>query len=307
MNGLQQFMKASRARVLPVIWLPILLGSAASYVWYDAFELTYLAACLIGGTAVHLFSNMINDWWDFRNGVDTRASETDGVVMTNSSFLVKGIWSTRLFGCITWTLFAAALACGVYLAVVVGLPVFIYVAAGAFLAYFYVAPPFKFGYQGKGYSEISILIAFGVLPVTGAIFVHAETLDIRAFLLACPIGLMTTLILFNHHFLHWKSDASAGKRTLVVVLGEGKALQFSKMLLLLVFIFTILCVAGNALPWYSLAALVACRPVMKAYRAIQSGDRMPQSYLSLMAASGKGTSAFGVILLLSLIVQAVVL
>lgn len=296
-------MKASRARVLPVILLPILLGSVASYVWYDAFHFTYLLVCLFGGAAIHLFSNMINDWWDFRSGVDQTASETEGVVMTNSSFLLKGIWPRWVFGFITWSLFAVAVACGIFLAVVVGLPVFIYGAVGAFLAYFYVAPPIKLGYRGKGYSELAIFIAFGILPVTGAIFVHAGTLDMRAFLLACPIGLMTTLILFNHHFLHWQSDKVAGKRTLVVVLGERKALQFSKLLFGLMLCFMIICIAVHVLPWYSLAALFACWPLVKAYRSLNR-NRMSHAYLSLMIASSKGTIGFGLILVLVFITQA---
>lgn len=306
MNLLQQFVKASRMNVMPVILMPILLGAAAAYVWYDAFSWTYLFVSLLGGAAVHLFSNMINDYWDFRNGVDKEASQTEGVIMTNSSFLVKGIWSISAFSLVTWSLFAIALACGIYLAFAIGLPVFIYVASGAFLAYFYVAPPLKLGYRGKGYSELAIFLAFGVLPVTGSLYVHAGTLDVRAFLLSCPIGLMTTLILFNHHFLHWQSDQTAGKRTLVVVLGEQKALRFSKLLFLLTLVSLMICIGFGALPWYTLLALIACWPLMKAYRSLGE-KRQAEHYLKLMIASSQGSTYFGLLLVVLLIVQSLLL
>ena len=40
-------------------------------------------------------------------------------------------------------------------------------------------------------------------------------------------GLLTTLVLFHHHFLHWRADASAGKMTPVAVLGPERALSLS--------------------------------------------------------------------------------
>ncbi|WEK55907.1 MAG: prenyltransferase [Candidatus Cohnella colombiensis] len=302
MNKYNQFVKASRMKVMPVILIPILLGSASAYAWNDRFDLLLLIIALVGGGAIHLFSNMINDLWDYRSGADATAKATEGAISTHSGYLTNGIWSLRRFATITWALFAIAVVCGLLLAWLSGWEVLIFAAVGALIAYFYVAPPIKLGYRGKGYSEIAILVAFGVLPVTGAYYVQTSQFDVHALLLSIPIGLLTTLILYNHHFLHWKADKQAGKRTLVVVLGEHKALQFSKLLLLLAVLSIIACIVVEVLPIYALIALVPAFPITRVYRTLKTTNESI-AYLPLMGASVKASMNCGIILIVCLIIQ----
>ncbi|MEC0230526.1 UbiA prenyltransferase family protein [Paenibacillus alba] len=56
----------------------------------------------IGAIAAHLFSNMINDLWDFRNGIDTAARETASTISTNSGFLATGTIAEKTFSLLTW-------------------------------------------------------------------------------------------------------------------------------------------------------------------------------------------------------------
>ncbi len=296
------FMKASRIKVLPVMLIPVALGAAGAFVWTDRFNLGLFLLTLIGAGAAHLFSNMINDLWDYYNGTDVAAKETEGAISTNSGFLTGGSWSIGKFRAVTWALFLVAAACGIALSFISGWPVLVLGLAGAFIAYFYVAPPIKFGYRGKGYSEIAILLAFGVLPVTGAYYVQTSHLDYRALLLSLPIGILTTLILFNHHFLHWEADRQAGKRTLVVVWGEKRALQFSRLLLILAYVSLVLCVATGALPLYALLALLTAIPLYLVYGRLGAHNKST-AYLPLMGASMQATIRCGGLLILALVLQ----
>ncbi|OMF36996.1 prenyltransferase [Paenibacillus sp. FSL H8-0548] len=301
----EQFKKASRMRVLPVMLIPIALGSLGAYVWNDIFNLYLFIVTLIGAAAAHLFSNMINDLWDYYNGTDAAAQSTQGAIATNSGYLTKGTWSIRMFAAVTWGLLAIAAVCGIILSIYSGWLALVFGLLGALIAYFYVAPPIKFGYRGKGYSEIAILISFGVLPVVGAYFVQTSLLDYRPLLLSLPIGLMTTLILFNHHFLHWQADKQAGKKTLVVVWGEQRALLFSKILLVLACISLIICVLAQALPIYALLALPTVIPLYLVYGRLSSHNESI-AYAPLMAASLKATIRSGVIMIAALIIQGLI-
>ncbi len=299
----KQFKKASRLQVLPVILIPVALGAVGAYVWSGKFNWLLFIITLFGSAAVHLFSNMINDLWDYKNGTDVEAAQTEDAISTNSGYLTKGTWSVKLFQTVTWTLFAIAVACGVVLSIISGWLVIILGLLGAFIAYFYVAPPIQFGYRGKGYSELAILLSFGILPVVGASYVQTSTLDYRALLLSLPIGLLTTLILFNHHFLHWQADRQAGKKTLVVVWGEKRALQFSKMLLVLACLSLIAAVIFKALPLYALLALPAVIPLYLVYGRL-GPNNASAAYLPLMGASLKATMRCGALLIVTLIIQA---
>lgn len=301
MNAIAMFRRASRSRVLPVMLIPVLLGAAGAYAWEGQFRPLILLITLLGAAAAHLFSNMINDLWDFRSGVDQAAKETAGAIATNSGVLASGTVKERSFAMLTWGLLAVAAACGAVLAAISGLPVLLYALAGGLLAYFYVAPPIRFGYRGKGYSEIAILLAFGVLPVLGCYYAITSHTDARALYASLPVGLLTTLVLFNHHFLHWQSDRAAGKKTLVVVFGEAVAIRFSIGLLILALLSVIAGVVAGALPYYALLALAVGLSFWPIYRSL-GVHNVPEAYLPLMAASLRAVVRCGAILIASLII-----
>jgi len=302
MDKLKRWMKASRFRVLPVMVIPVVLGGLGAYAWDGVFNLWLFVITLIGAAAAHLFSNMINDLWDYRNGVDDAAKETAAAISTNSGFLAGGIMSERLFATATWLLLAVAAISGIVLSLASGWWALVLGGLGGLIAYFYVAPPLKFGYRGKGYSEIAIVLSFGILPVMGTYYVQVQQFGYKPLLLALPIGLLTTLILFNHHFLHWQADQQAGKNTLVVVWGERKALVFSKFLAVLSYLTLVVCVLANVLPWYALAALLTVWPLMRVYANLKDHNESP-AYLPLMGASLKASVRCGAVMALALLIE----
>lgn len=305
MNAWTQFKKASRIKVIPVMLIPVALGALGAYVWAGEFHPLLFILTLIGAGSAHLFSNMVNDLWDYKNGTDDEAKNNVDAISTNSGFLTNGKWSLKKFETITWALFGIAALSGIILSLISGWWAFVFGGLGGLIAYFYVAPPIRFGYRGKGYSEIAILLSFGVLPVMGAYYVQTSQMDIRALLLSLPIGLLTTLILFNHHFLHWQADRLAGKNTLVVVWGEKRALRFSRILLLLACLSLIVCVVAGALPPYALLALITVIPLYMVYGRLQDSNRS-EAYLPLMGASTKTALRCGGVLIVSLIVQGII-
>ncbi|RSL30291.1 prenyltransferase [Salibacterium salarium] len=299
---LKFWMKATRTFALPVIIIPVLLGAAGAFSWNDMFDPLWFIITLIGAMAAHLFSNMINDLWDYRNGADDKAEEIEDGIPTNSGLLTSGALTDKTFASVTWALLAVAVVCGVIIGAVRGWPVLIIGAIGALIAYFYVAPPLKFGYRGKGYSEVAIFIAFGILPVMGSYFVQTGTFDVRAFFLSFPVGILTTLVLYNHHFLHKQADEAAGKRTLVVVLGERKGLILSKWFTILAFLTVILCVIVGALPWYGLISLAGFIPLIQVLRSLGETNS-PESYPPFMGAALRASVRCGGLQIICLLLQ----
>ncbi|GAA3399615.1 prenyltransferase [Paenibacillus hodogayensis] len=302
MDKLKLWMKATRARVLPVMVIPVILGGLGAYAWEGVFHPVLFLVTLLGAACTHLFSNMINDLWDYRNGVDVAAKETAAAISTNSGFLANGVMTERKFGAATWSLFAIAVACGITVSLYSGWWPLAIGALGGLIAYFYVAPPLKFGYRGKGYSEIAILLSFGILPVMGTYYVQLQQFDYKPLLLSLPVGLWTTLILFNHHFLHWRADLQAGKRTLVVVWGEKKAIAFSRFLALLAYASLIACIAVQALHWYALLALITAPKLFRVYGTLKD-ENDSRAYLPLMGASLQASVRSGGLIALALLVQ----
>lgn len=302
MNRFQLFLQVTRARTLPVMIAPVLIGSVLAWQQGSPFQWGLFALTLIGALAAHLGANLINDVFDFSEGTDQAAHEImpEGqTIATGSQFLLNGRLSMKTYRLLTIACFAVALICGIALsffrpwAIAFGV-------VGFLLAFFYVAPPLRLAYVGRGLGELDILISFGILPVIGSFYTQANTITLTAVLVSLPIGLYTMVVLYFHHFLHWRADKMAGKFTPVVALGEHGARIVGALLLLLIAVILVVDVFLKVLPWYSIVAALTIIPVQFALRNA-TGDL--KQYLQLMATNFNGDMQAAVLILIALLVR----
>lgn len=293
-------LKATRAGVVLVMILPVVIGTLLATALTGQFQFLPFVLAVVGAGAAHLASNTVNDFWDYKSGADTFATNSEGEVATHSGVLVSGIMTTRQVGLLTTILFAVALACGIALAFLVGWPVLVFALLGFLLAYFYVAPPIAYGYIGRGLGEIGVLFSFGVLPVMGAFYVQTGIVSWAAFLASLPMGLLTTAILLNHSFMQWRADQQARKMTPVVAFGVDNALKFSWVIAISAYVTLVIGVLFSVLPWFALLALITFPIVAKGLQAAQQIKAVP-GYGQLMAATFQSDVTVGGVIILSLI------
>jgi 1,4-dihydroxy-2-naphthoate polyprenyltransferase len=196
-------------------------------------------------------------------------------------------------------LFALALLCGIILAFFRPWAL-AFGVAGFLLAFFYVAPPLRLAYIGRGLGELDILISFGILPLVGAYYVQTGNVTTSAFLASLPIGLYTTAVLYFHHFLHWRADKEVGKITPIVALGEHRARIVGAIILVCVAFLIGLDAILNVFPWYSVLAMLTVIPVLRSLRQA-TGDL--KNYLKLMATNMNANLQAALLIFLALLVR----
>jgi 1,4-dihydroxy-2-naphthoate octaprenyltransferase len=304
MNQVQLLLKATRARTLPVMVVPVIIGAVLAWQQGYAFQWGLFLLTFVGALAAHLGANVTNDVFDFGEGTDQAAQQLmpqGSTLATGSQELMSGSMSLKAFRGLAMVLFALALLCGIIIAFARPWAL-VFGVAGFLLAFFYVAPPLRLAYIGRGLGEIDILISFGILPLVGAYYVQSGSITLSALLASLPIGLYTTAVLYFHHFLHWRADAEVGKVTPVVALGERNARIVGAILLLLIAFTIILDASLQVFPWYSFLAAFTVLPVLQAVRQA-TGDL--KHYLKLMAANMNGNLLAGLIILVTLLVRGI--
>ena len=304
MNTLQVLLQATRARTLPVMLSPVLIGALLAWQQGAFFNWGLFVLTLVGALAAHLGANVVNDVFDFSVGTDQAAQKmmpAGTTIATGSQTLMKGQLSLRAFRGLAIALFALALLCGIVLALYRPLAL-AFGIVGFLLAFFYVAPPLRLAYVGRGLGELDILISFGILPLVGSYYVQSGNVTLLALLAALPIGLYTTAVLYFHHFLHWRADLEVRKMTPVVALGEQGARIAGVVLLLLIAVTFLLDAALQVFPWYSLLAAFTVIPVLLAVRAA-TGNL--QSYVKLMATNLNSNLLAALIVVVALVIREV--
>jgi 1,4-dihydroxy-2-naphthoate polyprenyltransferase len=205
---------AARPRTLPASVAPVLVGTALAVV-DDEFRPLAFAATLVGAIFIQVGTNLSNDYSDARRGADTE--DRLGPVRVTAGGLVP----PRQVLVATWVSFAIAVLVGAYLIAIAGWALLAVGAASILAGVLYTGGPRPYGYEGLG--ELFVFLFFGVVAVTGSYFVQAERLPWEAFALAVPVGLLAAAILAVNNIRDLETDRRAGKRTLAVRLGRGRA------------------------------------------------------------------------------------
>ena len=300
MNRVQLFLQVTRARTLPVMAAPVIIGSVLAWQQGTPFHWGLFILALVGALAAHLGANVINDVFDFGAGADQAAqaiTPQGNTVATGSQFLLNGKLSITSYRGLAVACFATALLCGIVLSIFRPWAL-IFGIIGLMLAFFYVAPPIRLAYIGRGLGEIDILISFGILPLAGSFYVQTGTVTYVALLASLPIGLYTMAVLYFHHFLHWRADKAVGKFTPVVALGEKGARLVGALILLLIAVTFIVDVYLKVFPWYAILAAFTIIPVEIALGQA-TGDL--KHYFKLMATNMNANQIAALIILASLL------
>jgi len=260
-NRLLLALRLGRAHYTPIIVAATLAGGL--YVLWRGGEVRWanLAMAAVGAFLAHVASNVVNDVFDFRSGVDTLAPTKDSPDFGGSDVLTKGLMTPGEATVWAFVFAGAALALGAVIATTVGWGIFIPALLGALLAFQYVAPPLRFGYVGRGLGELAILVAFGPLPVAGGAWAAGGRWSWSAAAVGVFVGINIVGILYCHHFTHFEADRAVGKMSPVAVLGPVVGLRIAWLLPMLSAASLIALVLARRLPWLALVALVA--PLMQ--------------------------------------------
>jgi 1,4-dihydroxy-2-naphthoate octaprenyltransferase len=254
-----QWVAGSRPRTLPNSIVPVAVGTGVAIgfgqpVWWRA-----LVALLVS-LLLQIGVNYANDYSDGIRGTDE--DRVGPMRLVGSRVAPPRQVLAAAAGC-----FLLAAVAGLVLAAVTTWWLLLVGAAAIAAAWFYTGGSSPYGYRALG--EISVFVFFGLVSVVGTAYVQLEGLPWATWVVAVPVGLLSCSMLVVNNLRDIGTDHEAGKRTLAVVLGDGR----TRLLYTGCVAASFLCVPVVAAtrPWAMLAlpaALWAISPVRRVLRGV---------------------------------------
>jgi 1,4-dihydroxy-2-naphthoate octaprenyltransferase len=275
-SSLQSWLLAIRPKTLPAAVGPVLVGSGVAFS-DGAFSLLPAVACLLGAMLLQIGVNLANDYFDYKNSIDSE--ERLGPVRVTQSGLIAP--SVVKMGMIISLALASLVF--IYLAFVGG-PVIVVIGIASVLAALgYSGGPFPLASNGLG--ELFVFIFFGLVAVGGTYYIQAGQLTWLAVAAAVPPGLLITAIMVVNNLRDIDTDRKAGKRSLAVILGRSRTVIGYKLLLLLSYL------VPGALYIGGLCSAVVLLPLLTLPMAMGLARRIPgeagRSLNELLAATAR--------------------
>jgi 1,4-dihydroxy-2-naphthoate polyprenyltransferase len=278
--------------------VPICAGGALAAI-DGAFNWIYFVAALVGGVAIHIGTNVTNEIYDVRKGIDSITSPRA------SHAIVEGTVTERAAFRIAFLAFAVAAVIGIYLTTQRGWPVIALGIIGLIGGYTYTAPPFQYKYKALGLPLV--FLQMGVLMVVGSNYVVAGFLDPRAVIVAIPIGLLVTAILHGNEWRDISEDARMGAATLSTRFGRKVAHYWYVGLIVAAYMVLAASVALAVLPAYALLAVLSLPLLVRALRASELGATGQQRAIAMIdLETAQLHATFGLLLVLGLVLAALI-
>ena len=273
--------------------LPVSVGGAIALSQGRMHWPLFIAA-LLGALGLHIGTNVINEIYDVRHGIDSITSPR------MSMAILKGRISERDAFVVAWSGFILALLMGIFLLLQRGWPIVLLGLIGFIGGYFYTAPPFQYKYRALGLPLVFLLM--GPLMVGGSYFAVTGTFDPNVLIVSLPVGLLVTAILHGNEWRDVAEDTRHGFTTFSAQVGRETAHWVYVMLILGAYVAVGLAVMVGALPTLALLTLFSLPLVAWILR---DAERGAEGHLRAIAMIDLMTarlhSAFGALLLVGLV------
>ncbi|HVM53135.1 MAG TPA: 1,4-dihydroxy-2-naphthoate polyprenyltransferase [Acidimicrobiales bacterium] len=257
----------ARPRTLPAAVVPVLVGTATAAGAGDGIIWWRAGAAMVVALAIQVATNYVNDYADGQRGTDDRRVGPVRLVgggLATAAQVKRAAVAAAL----------VAVVAGLALTAAVGPELLVVGAASLAAGYLYTGGPVPYGYYGFG--EVFVFAFFGVVATVGSAYVQLEEVRGLAVAASLPVGSVATALLVVNNLRDIPTDATSGKRTLAVRMGDGptRVLYVS----LVIAAFAAVPVLALRRPWALLAVValpLLVAPVRRVAAGATGGDLVP--------------------------------
>ena len=244
----------------------IAVSAGLAITWWNTSSITIFDAILTmcGVLALHASVDLLNDYWDFKRGIDTTTHRTK--MSGGSGVLPEGLLKPAQVYAAGIAFLIIGTAIGIYFVTTDGIVIGIILAFAVISIYFYSTKIVDWGL-----AEIFVAIK-GSMIVMGTYFVQTSQITEQSVLGGIVIGVLSSLVLFITSFPDHDADKAKGRKTLVISLGMQKACSILWIFPAITYGITILAVVFEIFPIFCLIILVTI-PLI-----IRSGLKLKQNY-----------------------------
>jgi 1,4-dihydroxy-2-naphthoate polyprenyltransferase len=286
--SLPQWVAGARPRTLPNSIVPVLVGTGLAIglghaIWWRA------VVALLVSMLLQIGVNYANDYSDGIRGTDE--VRVGPMRLVGSKVAPPKQVLAAAVGC-----FLVAAVAGLVLAAVTSWWLLLVGAAAIAAGWFYTGGSRPYGYRALG--EVSVFVFFGVVSVVGTAYVQLEGLPWTVWVASVPVGLLSCSMLVVNNLRDIPTDREAGKRTLAVLLDDGR----TRLLYAGCAAVALCCVpvVAPARPW-AMIALLSALWALSPVRRVLRGARGPE-LIAVLGETGRLQIVFGVLFAVGLAV-----
>ena len=258
------WLRVIRIRFLLASVIAVSLGLAINWWQTGSIEIFDAILTMCGVLALHASVDLLNDYWDFKRGIDTTTQRTK--MSGGTGVLPEGLLKPKQVYAAGIIFLIAGAAIGAYFVFTDGIIIGLILAFAVLSVYFYSTKIVDWGL-----AEIFIVIK-GTMIVIGTYFIQTTQITESAVLGGIVVGTLSSFVLFITSFPDHDADKAKGRKTLVINLGKQKACSLFWVFPIIFYSVSIFAIIIEVFPIYCLIILSTVPLVIK------FGKKLKQNY-----------------------------
>ena len=289
------WLRVIRVRFLLASIIAVSVGMALHWSQNGSIDYLDLILTFAGVMALHASVDLLNDYWDFKRGIDTKTTRTKmsggtGVLpeglLKPSSVYRAGV-AFLIIGSLIGSYFV--MTHGILIAIILGFAIL--------SIYFYSTK-----IVDSGLGEFFVAVK-GSMIVIGTFFIQSGEVNIESILAGIVIGTLSSLVLFIASFPDHDADKSKGRKTLVIVVGKKKAIKLFWIFPLISYVVILIGVSVSLFPVLSLITLLSFPLIIKSGLGLQKNYDAVDELVPFMSSTLKFSRITGVLFALSFLLS----
>tara|TARA_Y100000310_G_scaffold143435_1_gene142798 strand:- start:295 stop:1182 length:888 start_codon:yes stop_codon:yes gene_type:complete len=261
------WLRIIRIRFLLASVIAVSLGLAISWWQTGSIEIFDAILIMCGVLSLHASVDLLNDYWDFKRGIDTVTQRTK--MSGGTGVLPEGLLKPKQVYAAGIIFLLVGAAIGTYFVFTDGIIIGLILAFAVLSVYFYSTKIVDWGL-----AEIFIVIK-GTMIVIGTCFIQTTQITESAILGGIVVGILSSFVLFITSFPDHDADKAKGRKTLVINLGKQKACSLFWVFPIIFYSVSIFAIVIEIFPIYCLIILSTV-PLL-----IKFGKKLKQNYEKL--------------------------
>jgi len=288
------WLRVIRVRFLLASVIAVMTGLALN--WSQNGSIDYFDAVLTfaGVMALHASVDLLNDYWDFKRGIDTKTTRTK--MSGGTGVLPEGLLkpsSVYRAGVIFLVLGSLI---GSYFVITYGILIAIILGFAIISIYFYSTK-----IVDSGLGEFFVAVK-GSMIVIGTFYIQSGQVNVESILAGIVIGTLSSLVLFIASFPDHDADKSKGRKTLVIAVGKDKARKLFWIFPLIAYGIIIIGVMLNYLPFLTLISLMSFPLMIKSGIGLQKHFESINNLEPYMSLSLKFSRLTGILFIIGFLI-----
>jgi 1,4-dihydroxy-2-naphthoate octaprenyltransferase len=285
-RGFQVWWQMTRPHTLTASFVPVLLGTALALESVK-IHIGLFVAMLFASLLIQAATNMFNEYFDYKRGLDTEHSVGIGGTIVRDGIKPQTVINLA-FG-----FYGIALLLGVYICMNSSWWLAIVGLVCMTVGYFYTGGPRPIAYTPFG--EIFAGFFMGMLIILISFFIQTGTVDSTSILVSIPIMVLVGEILLANNIRDLDGDKENGRKTVAIILGKKKAIYLLAGMFTFSYLWILGLIISDVAPIWVFIVIFSAPKAIKATLGFIKNS-LPIQMAPAMKATAQTNTIFGLLL-----------